>query len=122
MQYAGKQINIFLSGGTNTAYSGTNSTLRMTMTKQPSLNIFINFILTFLMSNLISKILYGYICKTTWLVSMGIETTIFRVGMRSVNPSIKLSCSLFRETTQVWLLPLCLPSLTGSGGINSSMV
>ena len=36
--------------------------------------------------------------------------------MRSVNPSIKLSCSLFRETTQVWLLQLCLPSLTRSGG------
>ena len=29
----------------------------------------------------------------------GIETTIFRVGMRSVNSSIKPSCSLLRETT-----------------------
>ena len=35
-----------------------------------------------------------------------------------VNPSIKLSCSLLRETTQVWLLQLCLASLTGSGGID----
>ena len=32
--------------------------------------------------------------------------------------SIKLSCSLLRETTQVWLLQLCLPSLTGNGGID----
>ena len=48
----------------------------------------------------------------------GIEITIFRVGMQSVNPSIKLSCSLLRETNQVWLLQLCLPSLTGSGGID----
>ena len=46
----------------------------------------------------------------------GIETTMFRVGMQSVNSSIKLSCSLFRETTQVWLLLLCFPSLTGSEG------
>ena len=45
----------------------------------------------------------------------GIETTMFRVGMQSMNPCIKLSCSLLRETTQVWLLQLCLPSLTGSG-------
>ena len=49
----------------------------------------------------------------------GIEITIFRVEMQSVNPSIKLSCSLLRETTQVWLLQLCLPSLTESGGIDS---
>ena len=48
----------------------------------------------------------------------GIEITIFRVGMQSVNPSIKLSCSLLRETTQVWLLQLCLPSLTESVGID----
>ena len=48
----------------------------------------------------------------------GIEITIFRVGMQSLNPSIELSCSLLRETTQVWLLQLCLPSLTESGGIN----
>ena len=27
-------------------------------------------------------------------------------------------CSLLRETTQVWLLQLCLPSLTESGGID----
>ena len=38
--------------------------------------------------------------------------------MQSVNPSIKPFCSLFRETTQVWLLQLCLPSLTESGGID----
>ena len=30
----------------------------------------------------------------------------------------KISCSLFRETTRVWLLQLYLPSLTGSGEIN----
>ena len=41
----------------------------------------------------------------------GIEITIFRVGMQSVNPSIKLSCSLLRETTQVWLLQLCFAKL-----------
>ena len=32
--------------------------------------------------------------------------------------SIKLSCSLLRETTQVWVLQICLPSLTGSGRID----
>ena len=48
----------------------------------------------------------------------GIEITIFRVGIQSVNPSIKLFCSLLRETTQVWLIQLCFPSLTGSGGID----
>ena len=40
--------------------------------------------------------------------------------MQSVNPSIKPFCSLLRETTQVWLLQLCLPSLTESGGIDFS--
>ena len=49
---------------------------------------------------------------------MGIETTVFHVGMQSVNPSIKFSCSLLRETTQVWLLQLRLPNLTKSGGID----
>ena len=48
----------------------------------------------------------------------GIEITIFHIGMQSVNSSIKLSCSLLRETTQAWLLQLCLPSLTGSVGID----
>ena len=48
----------------------------------------------------------------------GIEITIFCVGMQSVNPSIKPFCSLLRETTQVWLLQLCLPSLTESRGID----
>ena len=47
-----------------------------------------------------------------------IEITIFRVGMQSVNFSIKPSCRLLRETTQVWLLQLCLPSLRESGGID----
>ena len=32
--------------------------------------------------------------------------------------SIECSCSLLRETTQVWLLQLCLPSLIGSGEID----
>ena len=49
-----------------------------------------------------------------------IEITIFRVGMQSVNPFIKPFCSLLRETTQVWLLQLCLTSLTGSGEVDSS--
>ena len=35
-----------------------------------------------------------------------------------VNPSIKPFCSLLRETTQVWLLQLCFPSLTESVGID----
>ena len=48
----------------------------------------------------------------------GIEITIFRVGMQSVNPSIKPFCSLLRKTTQFWLLQLCLPSLTESEGID----
>ena len=48
----------------------------------------------------------------------GIEITIFLVGMQSVEPYIKLPCSLLRETTQVWLLQLCLPSLTESIGID----
>ena len=52
------------------------------------------------------------------LSRVGIEITIFRIGMQSVNPSIKFSCSLLRETTQVWLLQLCLPSLTESRGID----
>ena len=52
------------------------------------------------------------------LSHVGIEITIFRVGMQSVNPFIKPSCSLLRETTQVWLLQLCLPSLTESVGID----
>ena len=47
-----------------------------------------------------------------------IEITIFRVGIQSANPSIKPFCSLLRETTQAWLLQLCLPSLTESGGID----
>ena len=52
------------------------------------------------------------------LFHAGIKTTIFRVGMRSVNPSIELFCSLLRETTRVLLLQLCVPSLTGSGKID----
>ena len=48
----------------------------------------------------------------------GIEITIFRVGMQSVNLSIKPFCNLLRETTQVWLLQLCLPSLTEIGEID----
>ena len=50
------------------------------------------------------------------LFHAGIEITIFRVGMQSVNPSTKPFCSLLRETTQVWLLQLCLPSLTEAKG------
>ena len=50
----------------------------------------------------------------------GIETTMLHVGMQSVNPSIRPFCNLLRETTQVWLLQLCLPSLTESVGIDGS--
>ena len=52
------------------------------------------------------------------LFHAGIEITMFRVGMQSVNISIKPFCSLLRETIQVWLLQLCLPSLTQIGGID----
>ena len=51
-------------------------------------------------------------------IPRGIEITIFRVGMQSVNPSIKPFCILLRETNQVWLLQLCLPNLTGSGAMD----
>ena len=56
--------------------------------------------------------------KPKRLSHAGIKITMFRVGMQSVNPSIRPFCSLLRETTQVWLLQLCLPSLTESGGID----
>ena len=52
------------------------------------------------------------------LFHAGIEITIFRVGMQSVNLSMKPFCNLLRETIQVWLLQLCLPSLTESEGID----
>ena len=52
------------------------------------------------------------------LSHVGIEITMFHVGMQSVNPSINLSCSLLRQMTQVWLLQLCLPNLTESAGID----
>ena len=66
---------------------------------------------------------YNYVKRenvviATRLSHAGIEITIFCVGMQNVNPSIKPFCSLLRETTQVWLLQLCLPSLTESGGID----
>ena len=51
-------------------------------------------------------------------IPRGYRNNYIRVGMQSVNPSIKPFCSLLRETTQVWLLQLCLPSLTESGGID----
>ena len=52
------------------------------------------------------------------LPQAGIEIIIFRTEMRGVNLSIECSCSLLRGTKQVWLLQLCVPSLTGSGGID----
>ena len=52
------------------------------------------------------------------LFHAGIEITMFCAGMCSVNPWKELSCDLLRETNQVWLLRLCLPSLTGIGGID----
>ena len=63
--------------------------------------------------------LYNTIKKQPKRLShVGIEITIFRVEMQSVNPSIKPFCSLLRKTTQVWLLQLCFPSFKGSGGID----
>ena len=56
--------------------------------------------------------------QTKRLSQAAIEITIFRVVIQSVSPSIKPFCSLLKETTQVWLLRLCLPSLTESGGID----
>ena len=47
-----------------------------------------------------------------------IEIATFRVGMQSVNLSIKPFCSLLRDATRAWLLQLCLPSLTESRGID----
>ena len=48
------------------------------------------------------------------LSHVGIKTTIFRAGMRSVNPSVEHSCSFLMKTTRVWLLKLCLlAKLTG---------
>ena len=47
-----------------------------------------------------------------------IKTTIFLVGMRRINP--RVSCSLLRETTRIWLPHLYLPNLTESGEINGS--
>ena len=61
---------------------------------------------------------YQDFCNT---IKKAAKTTIplrYRVGIQSVNPFIKPFCSLLRETTQVWLLQLCLPSLTESGGID----
>ena len=52
------------------------------------------------------------------IIHAGIEITIFHVGMQSVNSSIKPSCSLLWEAIRAWLLQLCLPSLTESGGID----
>ena len=51
-------------------------------------------------------------------IPRGYRNNHIRVGIRSVNPSIKPFCRLHRETTQVCLLQLCLPSLTESGGID----
>ena len=51
--YDKQEIN-FLPNGITIANSGTNLTLRMTMTELPNFNDFINFILTFLMLNLTS--------------------------------------------------------------------
>ena len=53
MQYLGQTKINFLPDRITTAHSGTNLTLRITMTELPSLNIFINFISTLLMVNLI---------------------------------------------------------------------
>ena len=56
--------------------------------------------------------------QTKRLSHANIEITMFRAGMRNVNLSIELSCSLLRETNRVWLLQLYLPSLTGSRGMD----
>ena len=63
---------------------------------------------------------YQNFCNTIKkAANAGIETIMFGIGMQSVNPSIKLSCSLLEETNQVWLLQLCLPRFTESVGIDS---
>ena len=54
MQYVGQTKTNFLPHGITTAHSGTNLTLRITMTELPSLNIFIHSILMLLMVNLTS--------------------------------------------------------------------
>ena len=54
--------------------------------------------------------------KTTF--SSSHQKTIFCDGMQSVNLFTYHSCSLLRETTQLWLLKLYLPNLTKSRGIN----
>ena len=82
-----------------------------------------NFEKTLLPPNLLDVAAYQDFCNTIKkadkrLSHADIEITILRVGTQSVNPSIKPSYSLLRETTQVWLLQLCLPSLTESGGID----
>ena len=48
-------------------------------------------------------------------IHRGYRNNFIPCGMQSVNPFIEISCSLLRETTKIWLLQLCLPSLTGSG-------
>ena len=68
---------------------------------------------------------YQDFCNTT--IKKETKKTILR-GYRNnyipcwdaecVNPSIKPFFSILRETTRVWLLQLCFPSLTESGGID----
>ena len=53
------------------------------------------------------------------LSHIDIKTTIFCFEKWSVNPFIKLSHSFLKEMTQVWLLQLYLPNLTGKRGIDS---
>ena len=126
----GTNLIIFASVGSNSRLSD-----RRVLENFPGQNIDIRLINHQNLTNKFSKTLlppdsldmdaaYQDFCNTfkkeakKTIPHAGIEITIFRVGMQSVNSSIKLSCSLLRETTQVWLLQLCLPSLTESGGID----
>ena len=54
------------------------------------------------------------------LSHVSIKTTVFYVGVWSVNPSIERSCILLRETTYVWLLQLYLQAVRSINFLHSS--
>ena len=54
------------------------------------------------------------------LSHVSIKTTVFYVGMRSVNPFIERYCILLRETTHVWLLQLYLQAVQSINFLHSS--
>ena len=73
--------------------------------------MFITFQLYATILRRIIEILYMNHGEIFQIVSLNVMTKI-------INYYLKPFCSLLRETTQVWLLQLCLPSLTESGGID----